>query len=142
MTSRLFLKIKTKIVQQNLNSHFLPLLLGRECTKTCNFQLLVIENTGCPMIKFIFTIHQFLRPLILLRDCSVLDIYVLISPFKRTMFECSSMFTFRDIKHSIEYPHFQSFCTPNFIGPKSYNIQKWLVFEHISLYLVFICAIS
>ena len=30
-------------------------------------------------------------PIILLRDCSVLEIYVLVSPFKRTMFEYSSM---------------------------------------------------
>ena len=129
MTSRLFLKIKTKIVQQNLNSHFLPLLLGRECYKTCNFQLLVIENTGCPMIKFIFTIHQFLRPLILLRDCSVLEIYVLISLFKRTLFEDSSMFTFRDTKYSIEYSHFQRFITPNFDGSEKLSYSSMFTFQ-------------
>ena len=37
---------------------------------------------------------HYLSPLIWHRDCSVLEIYVLISPFKRAMFLCSSMFTF------------------------------------------------
>ena len=32
------------------------------------------------------------------------------------MFEYSSMFTFRVMKYSIEYSHFQSFNTPNFDG--------------------------
>ena len=57
------------------------------------------QNTGCPIIKFTFLINQFLSPLILLRDCSVLEIYVLISLFKITMFEYSSMFTLRDVKY-------------------------------------------
>ena len=30
------------------------------------------------------------------------------------MFECSSKFTFQDMKRSIEYPRFQGFYTPNF----------------------------
>ena len=51
------------------------------------------KYTGCPIIKFTFLIYQFLRPLIWLRDCSVLEIYVFISPFNRTMFEYSSLFT-------------------------------------------------
>ena len=61
------------------------------------------KPTGCSIIKFTFWIDQFLNPLILVRDCSVSEIFVLISHFKRTIFECSSIFTFRVIKHSIEY---------------------------------------
>ena len=52
------------------------------------------KYTGCPIIKFTFLIDHYLSPLILLRDCSVLEIYVLISSFKITMFLCSIMFTF------------------------------------------------
>ena len=85
-------------------------------------------NTGCPIIKFTLLIYQFLSPLILLRDCSVQEIYVLISPFKRTMFDYSSIFTFRDMKNSIEYPHFVNFYTPNFDAPEKlkYFKRSWI----------------
>ena len=64
-------------------------------------------------------LHQFLSPLILLTDCSVLEIYVLISPFKKAMFEYSSIFTFRDMKQSIDLPHFQSLFAPNLYGSEN-----------------------
>ena len=37
--------------------------------------------TGCPIIKFTFVIYPFLSPLILLRESSALEMYVLISPY-------------------------------------------------------------
>ena len=68
----------------------------------------MIYQTECPIIKFTISIDQYLRPLISLRDCSVLEIFVLISLFKRAMFDCSSKFTFQDMKRSIEYPRFKA----------------------------------
>ena len=35
----------------------------------------------------------------------------------RTMYECYSLFNFRDMKPSIEYLLFLGFYTPNFYGP-------------------------
>ena len=82
-------------------------------------------NTGCPILKFTFSIYWFLSPLILLRDCSVLEIYVFISLFKRSMFENSSMFPFQDMTYSIEYSHFRSFNTPNFDGSEKLRNFNW-----------------
>ena len=86
------------------------------------------QGTGCPIIKFTFLIYKFLSPLILLRDCSVLEIFVLISPLKKTMFKCSSMFTFRYMKHSMENIHFWSFYTPKFddLEKLKYFKMSWI----------------
>ena len=74
-------------------------------------------TTGCPIIKFTFLIDHYLSLLILHRYCWVSATFVLISPFKRTMFQCSSMFSFWDMKCSLVYQHFRSFRTSNFDGP-------------------------
>ena len=44
------------------------------------------------------------------------------------MFECSSKFTFQDMKRSIEYPRFQGFYTPNLDGPEKlkYFKRSWI----------------
>ena len=54
------------------------------------------------------------------------------------MFLCSSMFTIRDMKHSIEYPHFPSFLTPNFYGSEKFRYLKrsWIR-PHITLFGVY-----
>ena len=45
-------------------------------------------------------------------------------PFKRTTYKYSSLFTFRDMKCSIEYLHFQGFYTLNFDGPEKLKYFK------------------
>ena len=55
------------------------------------------------------------------------------------MFEYSSMFTFRDIKYSIEYSHFQSFNTLHFDGSEKlrYFRRSWIR-SHIIIFDVYI----
>ena len=55
------------------------------------------------------------------------------------MFECSSMFTLRDMKHTMEYPHFQSFYMSNFDGPEKLKYFKmpW-IWPSIILFGVYI----
>ena len=55
---------------------------------------------------------------------------ILISPFKRTMFENPSMLTFQDMKHSIEYLHIQCFYTPNFDSPEKFLNVLDLAISH------------
>ena len=113
---------------------------------SCIFQVYFSYNTSLSksynksdMIKVTFIIEQFLSHLILLKDCSVLKIYVFISPFKRAMFENLSMFTIRDMKHLIKYPHFQSFYTPNLYCPEKFEYfeMPW-IWPHIILFGVYI----
>ena len=44
------------------------------------------------------------------------------------MFECSSTFTFQDMKCLIEFTRFQGFYTPNFDGPEKlkYFKRSWI----------------
>ena len=90
--------------------------------------LCCIPGVGCPIIKFTFLKDKCLSPLTLFRDCLVLKIYVLIWPIKRTMFECSSMFTLQIMKHSIAYLCFQGFYVANFNGPENlkYFRMSWI----------------
>ena len=54
------------------------------------------------------------------------------------MFECSSMFTFRYMKHSIEYPHFRNFYTQNFDGlEKLKYFKRSLIKPYIILFGVY-----
>ena len=50
-------------------------------------------------------------------------------------YHLSSLFTFRDMKQSIENPHFRRFFTPNFDGPEKLKYFKVsLIWQSIILF--------
>ena len=63
-----------------------------------NNVLLGFKATGCPTKKFTFSILIYLRPLILLRKGSVLEMNLWISSFKNRKSKFSTIFIFRDTK--------------------------------------------
>ena len=83
--------------------------LGLSCAK-----LSTAEATGCPTKKFTFLKPVYLRPLILLKKSSVLEMNLWISIFKNTNWKLFRSFVFRYIKGLRYYSRFSGYSWPNF----------------------------
>ena len=77
-----------------------------------------LPHTGCPTEKFTSFERQFLGPLKSLRNCSILETNLWISPFKRIMPWSYWMLIARDFRILTKYSRFLGLRAPNFYMKK------------------------